>query len=101
MTQSGASQALQTLESKMRRRLIAGLFIATVAWPFAPQAQRSGNTASRGSLASKALGKRTFYDMIELELEAAYARAMEAIPRGHALLPGEAPGRLLPPDAAA
>src|SRR6266516_3079326 len=35
--------------------------------------------ASRGSVASKALGKRTFYDTIDLDLEAAYARAMEAM----------------------
>jgi enoyl-CoA hydratase/carnithine racemase len=35
--------------------------------------------ASRGSLASKALGKRTFYETIDLDLEAAYARAMEAM----------------------
>jgi enoyl-CoA hydratase/carnithine racemase len=32
--------------------------------------------ASRGSLASKALGKRTFYETIDFDLEAAYARAM-------------------------
>ena len=35
--------------------------------------------ASRGSLASKALGKRTLYDTIDLDLRAAYARAMEAM----------------------
>ena len=35
--------------------------------------------ASRGSLASKALGKRTFYETIDLPLEAAYARAMEVM----------------------
>src|SRR5438876_9605923 len=35
--------------------------------------------ASRGSLASKALGKRTFYDTIDLDLEAAYAGACEAM----------------------
>jgi enoyl-CoA hydratase/carnithine racemase len=35
--------------------------------------------ASRGSLASKALGKRTFHETAELDLEAAYARAMEAM----------------------
>jgi len=35
--------------------------------------------ASRGSLASKALGKRTFYETIDLDLEAAYARAMEVM----------------------
>jgi len=32
--------------------------------------------ASRGSLASKALGKRAFYDTIDLDVEAAYARAV-------------------------
>src|SRR5882724_7181011 len=31
--------------------------------------------ASRGSLASKALGKRAFYDTVELDAEAAYAHA--------------------------
>jgi enoyl-CoA hydratase/carnithine racemase len=35
--------------------------------------------ASRGSLASKTLGKRTFYETIDLDLEAAYARAMEVM----------------------
>jgi enoyl-CoA hydratase/carnithine racemase len=35
--------------------------------------------ASRGSLASKALGKRTFYRQIELDTEAAYAEAVEAM----------------------
>ena len=35
--------------------------------------------ASRGSLASKALGKRTFYGTLDLDLEAAYARAVEAM----------------------
>ncbi|HUE31314.1 MAG TPA: enoyl-CoA hydratase, partial [Verrucomicrobiae bacterium] len=35
--------------------------------------------ASRGSLASKALGKRTFYDTIDLDLAAAYERACEAM----------------------
>src|SRR5207245_687795 len=38
-----------------------------------------GRAASRGSLASKALGKQTFHDTIDLDLEAAYARAMEAM----------------------
>jgi len=33
--------------------------------------------ASRGSLASKALGKRTFYRQIDLDLEAAYAEAVD------------------------
>ena len=35
--------------------------------------------ASRGSLASKAAGKRAFYDTIDLDLEAAYARASEVM----------------------
>src|SRR3989449_8530955 len=35
--------------------------------------------ASRGSLASKGLGKRTFYDTIDLDLAAAYGRACEAM----------------------
>ena len=35
--------------------------------------------ASRGSLASKALGKQTFYETIDLDLEAAYARAMDVM----------------------
>jgi len=36
-------------------------------------------TASRGSLASKALGKRAFYDTIDLDMEAAYAAACEVM----------------------
>jgi len=35
--------------------------------------------AGRGSLASKALGKRAFYDTIDLDVEAAYARACEVM----------------------
>jgi enoyl-CoA hydratase/carnithine racemase len=35
--------------------------------------------ASRGSLASKAFGKRTFHRQIELDVEAAYAEAVEAM----------------------
>jgi enoyl-CoA hydratase/carnithine racemase len=35
--------------------------------------------ASRGSTASKALGKRTFYETLELDVEAAYARASEVM----------------------
>ena len=35
--------------------------------------------ASRGSLASKALGKRTFYRQVELDLEAAYAEAVDTM----------------------
>jgi enoyl-CoA hydratase/carnithine racemase len=35
--------------------------------------------ASRGSLASKALGKRAFYDTLDLDVEAAYAHACEVM----------------------
>ena len=35
--------------------------------------------ASRGSVASKAAGKRAFYDTIALDVEAAYARASEVM----------------------
>jgi len=35
--------------------------------------------ASRGSLASKALGKRAFYDTLDLDVEAAYALASEVM----------------------
>jgi enoyl-CoA hydratase/carnithine racemase len=35
--------------------------------------------ASRGSLASKALGKRAYYDTIDLDVEAAYAHACEVM----------------------
>jgi enoyl-CoA hydratase/carnithine racemase len=35
--------------------------------------------ASRGSLASKAAGKRAFYDTLDLDLEAAYAQASEVM----------------------
>lgn len=35
--------------------------------------------ASRGSLASKAVGKRTFYRQIDLDIEAAYAEAIEVM----------------------
>jgi enoyl-CoA hydratase/carnithine racemase len=35
--------------------------------------------ASRGSLASKALGKRAFYETIDLDVEAAYAHASEVM----------------------
>jgi enoyl-CoA hydratase/carnithine racemase len=35
--------------------------------------------ASRGSLASKALGKRAFYDTLDLDIEAAYAHASEVM----------------------
>src|SRR6185369_14724565 len=35
--------------------------------------------ASRGSLTSKALGKRAFYDTLDLDVEAAYAHASEVM----------------------
>jgi enoyl-CoA hydratase/carnithine racemase len=60
-----------------------------LAWGFVnqvvPRAQLDAATealaraASRGSLTSKALGKQTFYETIDLDLEAAYARAMEVM----------------------
>ncbi len=40
---------------------------------------RLARAASRGSVASKAIGKRAFYDTIELDLEAAYAHASEVM----------------------
>src|SRR5881628_1613183 len=43
------------------------------------ESEALARAASRGSLASKALGKRTFYDTIDLDLEAAYAGACEAM----------------------
>jgi len=43
------------------------------------EAHKLARAAGRGSLASKALGKRTFYRQVDLELEAAYAEAMEAM----------------------
>jgi hypothetical protein len=47
--------------------------------PWSPSRLPRTRAASRGSLASKALGKRTFYETIDLDLEAAYARAMEVM----------------------
>lgn len=50
-----------------------------------PRAQLAAETealaraASRGSLASKALGKRTFHRQVDLDLEAAYAEACEVM----------------------
>jgi len=43
------------------------------------EAEKLARAASRGSLASKALGKRTFYDTIDLDVDAAYAEACEAM----------------------
>jgi enoyl-CoA hydratase/carnithine racemase len=45
----------------------------------AQETEDLARAASRGSLASKALGKRAFYETIDLDLEAAYARACEAM----------------------
>ncbi|HEX2686421.1 MAG TPA: enoyl-CoA hydratase-related protein [Kofleriaceae bacterium] len=43
------------------------------------ETQALARAASRGSLASKALGKRAFYRQIDLGIEAAYAEAMEVM----------------------
>jgi enoyl-CoA hydratase/carnithine racemase len=43
------------------------------------RAESLARAASRGSLASKALGKRTIYDTIDLDVDAAYAIASEAM----------------------
>ena len=65
------------------------------------ETERLALAASRGSRASKALGKRLFYDTIDLDVDAAYARAVEAMassalePDGREamrVVPREAPG---------
>src|SRR6201995_5166809 len=43
------------------------------------QTEALARAASRGSLASKALGKRTLYRQVELDVEAAYAEAIEVM----------------------
>lgn len=43
------------------------------------EAEKLARAASRGSRASKALGKQTFYRQVELGLEAAYAEAVEVM----------------------
>src|SRR5262245_45591653 len=43
------------------------------------ETERLALAASRGSRASKALGKRVLYDTLELDVEAAYAQAIEAM----------------------
>ena len=45
----------------------------------AAETEALARAASRGSLASKALGKRTFYDTIDLDVDAAYAAACESM----------------------
>jgi enoyl-CoA hydratase/carnithine racemase len=45
----------------------------------ADETARLARAASRGSRASKAIGKRAFYDTIDLDLEAAYAHASEVM----------------------
>jgi enoyl-CoA hydratase/carnithine racemase len=42
-------------------------------------AEALARAASRGSLASKALGKRAFYDTVDLDVDAAYAYACETM----------------------
>ena len=43
--------------------------------PLATETVRLARTASRGSRESKAIGKRAYYDTIDLDLSAAYASA--------------------------
>src|SRR5262245_27505827 len=43
------------------------------------ETHKLARAASRGSLGSKALGKRTFYRQVELDVEAAYAEAVEVM----------------------
>jgi enoyl-CoA hydratase/carnithine racemase len=43
------------------------------------ETERLARAASRGSLGSKALGKRAFYDTADLDVEAAYAHACEVM----------------------
>ncbi len=43
------------------------------------ESHKLARAASRGSLDSKAIGKRTFYRQIELDIEAAYAEAIEVM----------------------
>jgi enoyl-CoA hydratase/carnithine racemase len=45
----------------------------------AAETEALARAASRGSLTSKAVGKRAFYDTIELDVEAAYAHACEVM----------------------
>jgi len=45
----------------------------------AEETARLARAASRGSRASKAIGKRAYYDTIDLDLEAAYAHASEVM----------------------
>jgi enoyl-CoA hydratase/carnithine racemase len=45
------------------------------------EAEKLARAASRGSLASKAIGKRAFHRQIELDVEAAYADAIEVMAR--------------------
>jgi enoyl-CoA hydratase/carnithine racemase len=43
------------------------------------ETHKLARAASRGSLTSKAIGKRTFYRQVELDVEAAYAEAIEVM----------------------
>jgi enoyl-CoA hydratase/carnithine racemase len=43
------------------------------------ETERLARAASRGSRESKALGKRVLYDTLELDVDAAYAGAIEAM----------------------
>jgi len=80
----GRKQALEMLLTgdpiDARTALAWGLVNRVVpAAQLVAEAEALAHAASRGSLASKALGKRTFYETIDLDVDAAYAAACEAM----------------------
>jgi enoyl-CoA hydratase/carnithine racemase len=82
----GARRALElglTGESIDARTAFAWGLINRVVLPaqLVTETEALARAASRGSLASKALGKRTFYRQIDLDIEAAYAEAVEVMAR--------------------
>ena len=94
MPAGGGTQWLPLLVGDRRAREIVWLGEAisaqqALAWGLVnrvvPRAELVAEThklaraASRGSLASKASGKRTFYRQVELDVEAAYAEAVEVM----------------------
>ena len=46
---------------------------------YSEETEALARSASRGSVASKAFGKRAFYETIDLDVEAAYAKACEVM----------------------
>ncbi len=80
----GAKRALELLFTgdsiDARTALAWGLVNRVVpAADLEAETARLARAASRGSVASKAIGKRAFYDTIELDLEAAYEHASEVM----------------------